>query len=457
MKDLMDIARDYLHKLAALGYDAYIVGGAVRDILRGVEVSDVDIATNCPIKVLDSNFTTFDIGKSRDFGILLVRYEGEHFETAQFRSDGRYEDGRRPDKVEIVGDIFQDLTRRDFTVNAMAMDMAGRVIDPVGGQCDIQAKLIRAVGNPMVRFGEEDHLRMVRAARFGAMEGFTIEEKTRLAIRRLSFLVHKVSKERMYLELVKAASKSGMEFSRFISLLDRLKLLSKILPEVHAMKYFDHDMRWHPEGPTVMAHTLKALEVSGDSPWLSKMAILFHDIGKCICFDEVKHGYKFSYPRHEHGSAMLARQICERLKFSIDGTEGIVFAAENHMKFHSILKMRPAKIARLVSNPYFDTLADVCYADEFARGEKYQRHDQFQAALDRAHEIRDKWETRIIDSKIKLVDGNRIMEVLDIKPGPLVGEIKSEVEDSILNEEIDPDDTKTVHQLILRAFLIKGD
>jgi len=439
MKNLMDTAIDYLKHLNNLGYDAFIVGGAVRDILRGVEVSDVDVATNCPMDFLSKKFTTHNIGESKDHGILAVLYKGEVFETAQFRSDGNYKDGRRPDKIEIVGDIYQDLTRRDFTVNALAMDKESVIIDIVDGEGDIKDKVIKAVGDPMVRFSE-DHLRMMRLARFGAMEGFTVARETKLAARRLSHLIRTVSKERIRMELVKAARKSGIEFSRFITLLDQLKLLSKVLPEVHALKYFHQDMEHHPEGPTVLMHTLRAVELLGkDKSEYSKLATLFHDIGKAICFDDDTYGYKLRYPRHEHGSKKLVEQICERLKFSKYHTNQLVFVAENHMKFHKLLEMKPSKVARLVNNPLFNILVDACYADEFSRKEKFIKKEEWNAALDRIYEIKERWENRTVNNKINLVSGDTIMEVLDIRPGP------------------DPDDTKIIHDLILRSFLIKEE
>jgi len=458
MEDLMNVAIDYLCMLNNLGYDAYIVGGAVRDKLRGMEVYDVDVATNCPMHVLEKNLNTHDIGKSKDFGILLVLYKKYQFETAQFRTESGYSDGRRPDKVKIADNILSDLSRRDFTVNAMALDKDGIIIDPFGGQKDLQNKLIRSVGNPMARF-DEDRLRMIRAARFGAMEGFSIERDTRLAIRRLAFFIDRVSKERVRMELVKAAdlSKPGKEFAKFIQLLDRLNLLSKILPEVHAMKYFKQDLTHHPEAPDTLGHTLKAIELLEFKPWQSKIATLFHDIGKTRTFDDQKEGKTFTYYRHEIESANLTRQICERLKFSSYHTEQLIFAVENHMKFQRLASMKPSKVARIVNSPHFETLVDVCYADEFARREKFIKKEEFQAALNRAYEVKEKWENRVINSNITLVSGKLIMEVLGIRPGKSVGRVKRIVEDAIINQDIDPDDTKTIHDIILKAFLLKEE
>lgn len=457
MKNLMDTAIEYLCDIASLGYEAFIVGGAVRDSLLGKDVSDIDIATDCPIEILEKNFNTHDIGRSKDFGILVVLYKGYSFETAQLRTETSYSDGRRPDKVELVGDIYQDLARRDFTINAMAMSLYRVIIDPYNGQRDLERKLIRAVGDPMVRFSE-DYLRMMRAARFGAMEGFSIERDTRLAIRRLAPLVNKVVSERIRMELIKAAdiSKPGTEFARFILTLDRLKLLSKILPEVHALKYLNHDLRWHPEGLSVFNHVIRALELMEFKPWESKLATLFHDIGKSYYFDDSKYTWKLTYHKHEKGSAEMTRSICERLKFSSYHTEQLVFAVANHMKFHILLDMKPSKISRIISSPYFETLVDVCYADEFARGETFQRPGKFWAALNRANEIKTQWEKRIA-GPAKLVSGKTIMNILGIRPGPTVGRVKRIVEDAIIDQNVDLNNQKTIYNLILRSFLIKEE
>lgn len=444
----LETGKSLLAEIESLGdYRAYIVGGAARDVLMGREPDDVDVATNCPMEVLEKNFRTFNIGRSKDFGILAVIHLGEPFEVAQFRADGEYSDGRRPDKVKIVGDFESDAARRDFTINSLGMDSKGLTIDHHDGIADLNRKLIRAVGDPIERFSE-DHLRMMRAARFASMEGFKIEKRTRRAIRRLFRLINRVTPERIRMELIKAAKKSGKQFARFVLLMDDLKLLNQILPEVAAMKYFRHDLQHHPEGPTVFDHTTACLETMEDADYLSKLGALFHDIGKCVSFQEDKYGWKMTYHRHERYSAPMAEDICDRLRFSLFEKSAISFAALNHMKFHKILEMKPSKIARLVNSPHFETLADVARADEFSRGEKFMYRGQFEKVIERVHEVRERWENRIINSSIKLVDGHRIIELTGLE-GKAIGDVKKAVEDRIMDERLDPENTELIDGIIL--------
>lgn len=437
-----------IEKLAA--YNAYIVGGAVRDLHLGKPIKDVDITTNCPMDVLLKSFHTFEIGKSKSFGILGVAFEGEIFEVAQFRIDGDYKDGRRPESVEIVSDAENDMLRRDFTVNALAMDKYGQIFDVVNGIQDIEDKIIRAVGSPEERF-QEDHVRMMRAARFGSIEGFKIEKETRKYIRRLSPLIHKVTPERISLELMAAANNDGSQFARFILLLDDLKLLSKILPEVHTLKYFRHDLEHHPEGPTVFDHVIKCLEIMEDRGCISKLAALFHDVGKAISFQE-KHGWKLSFHGHAKAGANLTKQILTRLKFSRSKAEAIVYAVGNHMKFHKLLEMTPAKVARMVTHQYFPILVDISWADEFSRGETFMYHGEFDDRLKKAIEVRKQWEKKLTPTSTKIVDGKRVMELLNIGPGREVGKIKRKVEDKIINDGLDPDDEVLIDRLIVEIW-----
>jgi poly(A) polymerase len=432
-----------------LGFEAYIVGGAVRDIVMNVTPHDFDIATNCPMDVLEENFETYDIGQSKDFGIKLVRFEGVSFEVAQYRTDEEYKDGRHPDKVKFVSNIKDDVLRRDFTINALVMDTNGTVIDYVGGVEDIENKLIRAVGNPYRRF-HEDRLRMMRAARFAARTKFKIEKETARAIKRLSKLIHTVTKERLRMEILKAANRSGEEFARFIEEMDGLKLLSKVMPEVSNMKYYRHNLQHHPEGPTVFDHIMECLKITGEVGYKSMMAILLHDIGKPVTFAEIDGRPRYYY--HADKGAKLVADFCNRLKFSEYNKHHLVFATLNHMKFHDILKMRPSKIARLANSPFWETLVDVARADEFSRGEKFKYRGEFEKELARAIEIKEQWESRVINQSIKIVDGNKVMELTGLEPSREVGLIKKAVEDKIIDEGLDPDDQKLIDKLIMEEY-----
>jgi len=441
-------ARLILEKIEKAGYSAFIVGGAVRDLLMDREIDDVDLTTNCPVKILEEMFITYDIGKSRDFGILSIVGDHGAYETAQFRTDGKYKDGRRPENVKIAGSFREDAFRRDFTINAMGIDKKGNLFDYVGGRGDILCRKIRAVGDPVIRF-TEDHLRMIRASRFAAKTGFSIERNTRIAIRRLFKLINNVKAERIRLEIIKAAKLGGKAFANFILQLDNLKLLSQILPEVSNLKYFIHNLRHHPEGKDVFTHVIRCLEVSEDVDYLSLLSSLFHDIGKGISWQE-KGSFAPSYHRHERSGADLTQGICERLKFSLYETRAMVFAVKNHMKFFEMCDMKPSKIARLVSEEHFDILKNVSHADQFSRGEEFMYYNQFDEYLAKAMELKNKWENKTIDHKLKLVDGKRIMELLNIQPSPLVGEIKREVEEYIIDNSIDADDKERTDEIILK-------
>lgn len=430
------------------GYKAYIVGGAARDIvLHKKAISDYDIATNCPIEKLEQMFHTHDIGQSRNFGILSVESDGSYFDVAQFRKDGEYENGRHPKDVRLVDELKEDIERRDFTINALALDKEGMIIDYVNGMHDIRNKIVRAVGDPIKRF-EEDHLRMIRAVRFGAMEGFIIEPRTEKAIIKMSKSIRDVTPQRIRLELIKAAEKDGETFATFIDFLEHLTLLQHILPEVSNLKQMYHKPEHHPEGLTVFDHVIKCLEISNDD-YLSHLAILFHDVGKAATMAMNDNGP--SYHCHAHVGAKIVEAICDRLKFSSFQTDALVYAAKDHMKWNKILEMKPAKITRMLNSPHFEVLVNVCRADEFSRGEKFMHKGQFEKQLERALEIKTKWEDRIVDHKLKLVDGERIMALTEIKPSPLVGKIKREVEDLIINEEIDPGDQDKIDKLIVEV------
>jgi len=429
-------AVDLLKKINSFGYESYIVGGAPRDLSMGLEPKDIDIATNCPIEILQKKFETYEIGQSKAFGLILVMYKSFLYEVAQFRKEAEY-DGFRPKKVKLVKSIEIDVYRRDFTVNALVMNADGNIIDYVGSHKDISKKIIRTVGDPHQRF-EEDYVRMIRAARFASMDGFSIETYTRRAIRQQFRNINYVKPERIRIELIKAAEHGGKRFAQFILLLDDLKLLAQILPEVAATKYFRHDLHHHPEGPTVFTHSIECLKIMKYTNPIGLIATLLHDIGKCIAFQEDKYWWKFTYHGHASVGARMAVDIARRLKFNVWNTNEIEYAIKNHMKFHNILDMKPSKIARIVNSPHFEILKEVAWADEFSRGEAFAYYGEFDTKMKRINDIKEKWENKKINSTVKIVDGNRIMMLLNLKPGPEVGKIKKDVEDYIIDNGLEP-------------------
>ncbi len=219
-------ARILLTRLQARGYGAYIVGGAVRDMLRGATPHDYDIATSAvpaQIRAVFTDLRTYDTGAAH--GTVGVIYDGKTYEITTFRRDGAYSDGRRPDAVEFTGDLCEDLARRDFTVNAMAMDADGRVCDPFSGKADLSARRIRCVGDPDRRFAE-DGLRLLRALRLAAQLDFTIEANTAQAMRRQAARLGRVSAERKWTEL-SALLKTGQAGTKTAGFPD---LLAQVVP-----------------------------------------------------------------------------------------------------------------------------------------------------------------------------------------------------------------------------------
>jgi tRNA nucleotidyltransferase/poly(A) polymerase len=387
-----------------------------------------------PIDKLDNMYKTYDIGKSKNFGIIIVRKGSDSFEVAQFRKDGKYLDGRRPEKVEITGSLKADVKRRDFTINSMGIDADGKIYDYFDGRKDIQNKVIKAVGNPEDRFAE-DYLRMLRAARFASRLGFELEKKTGKAIKKLSPNIKKLKPERVQEELLKAAKQSGDKFADYIIMLDKLKILKFILPEVMNLKWFEHNLEHHPEG-NVWDHTIAALRQSSTTDPIKNLAILLHDIGKGVTLSH--EGGLPRYLNHAKIGMDLVNEIAKRLKMSNNDKKALLFAVGNHMRFLEILNMKPSKVAKLVSDENWDVLLVVANADWFSRGpgKTKKDKDEFEKIVDRAIEIKNKYGLGKVKQRLKIVDGNTVMKITGLSPGPKVGDIIKQVTAWVLDNDI---------------------
>jgi len=434
---MLNSAVKILQKINKKGYKAYIVGGVVRDIILGQKPHDVDVATNMPMDEISKLWKTFDIGKSKDFGIVVIKEGGFQFELAQFRNDGKYLDGRKPESVKITGSFKDDAGRRDFTINAMAIDKEGNIVDYFDGKKDIKNKLLRTVGDPFKRFGE-DHLRMMRAARFSSKLGFEIEKGTKKAAQKLSDKILELSPERIKDEILKAAAQSGDKFADYILELDKLKILKHILPEVLNLKFWRENLSHHPEtrgsGGTVWSHTIEALRKSNTFDPIANLSILLHDVGKGVTFSQSEGLPK--YLGHAKASMDLVDSIADRLKMSNKERQSLIFAVGNHMKFHNILKMKPSKIAKLVNDENWDVLVAVAHADEFARGDTFMHAGEFEKIVDKAIKIKEKFGMPIVNKQLKLVDGNHVMDITGLKSGKKVGDIIRQTTVWILDNEI---------------------
>ncbi len=426
---------------------SYVVGGAVRDIVLGQDFDDIDIATNVPMETTESLFDTHDIGKNKDFGIVVVRYKGEDYEIANFREDGKYLDGRRPEDVKIVADFKGDASRRDFTINAMGIDKDGNISDYFDGQKDIQDKVIKTVGDPERRFGE-DYLRMLRAPRFASRLGFQIDKKTMKAIQSNSEKIKNIASERVMKELVKMAKQSGSKFAEAIMILKEAGLLEHILPEVFQMDDFEHSVEHHPEG-NVLQHTLEALKSSDSNDPIVNLSILLHDVGKITTHEKDPETGVHHYFGHAHEAKELIERIADRLKIDNKTKEAMLFSAMNHMKMHDILKMSNKKIMDLVGNDNYPILKAVAQADAKARGDIYD-DTEWQKMMDKIDDLSARYEGLDAINKVKkIVNGRRVMELRGItKPGPEIGKVINQTVDWILDSDIDLNDDKLIDDYI---------
>ncbi len=362
-------------RLREFGYGAYFAGGCVRDLLLGRTPEDFDIATAATPDVVQSAFPRAEaIGAH--FGVILVidEQEGRRIatEVATFRSDGAYSDGRRPDAVRFSTDPAEDVQRRDFTINGLLLDplafergdpLPNCILDVVGGQEDLKAGIIRAIREPSLRFAE-DKLRMLRAVRFAARLGFTIEPRTFTAIQQQATSIHQVSCERTRDELTKILTEGAAR--RGFELLDEAGLLLEVLPEVAQMKGVDQPPQFHPEGD-VWVHTLMLLDhlpvgVSATLAW----GMLLHDIGKPPTFtppNPKRPDDRIRFNGHVDVGVAMARTILNRLRFSNDECTLILALIKHHMQFGDVQKMKQSTLKRFLRLPQFNEHLALHYAD----------------------------------------------------------------------------------------------
>ena len=446
-------ALEILDTINSKGKEALIVGGAVRDIILGKEPHDVDIATNMDMDDVADLFKSFDIGSSKDFGIVAVPYKGFTFEIAHYREEFGTSDARHPDEVRDVDSFEKDSARRDITINSLGLDVDGTIIDYQGGLNDIKNGLVRAVGDPDERI-KEDALRVIRALRFAAKFGFDIEDNTKRAIRELGHMLFRdeenpdktgVSAERLHDELFKMAESGGPALADFLEKLDETDLLDKFLPEVKAMQGVEQQPEHHPEGD-VSQHVLAALRASKvKGKPITTLAILFHDIGKpgtyaltpTAKYPDGKH----TFYGHDRFGVDVFRKIANRLKFSNDEKNAIAWVIDNHMKPYKSHEMKPSKLLALKNNEYWPELQEVLYADIHSRGTE----GEFAKGPEDYDNIMKDFETRTaglgdaeeVKNKLKgMVDGRLVMKLTGAT-GPEIGRIKNATTEWILNDRPD--------------------
>ncbi|MGI6348076.1 MAG: CCA tRNA nucleotidyltransferase [Patescibacteria group bacterium] len=423
-----------LKKIEKAGFEAYIVGGTVRDLLMGKIPSDIDLTSSAKPEEILALFP--EAKYENDFGTVILAHKDETgkvlavFEITTYRSEGQYRDHRRPDELKFEEDLDLDLRRRDFTVNAMALGLTKRskyssqelkfdwgtmeLVDLFGGLKDIKLKVIRAVGEPLDRF-KEDALRMMRAIRFSSQLAFSLEPKTERAILRMAGSLKFISAERVRDELIKILA-SDRAYEGIVYLI-KTKLLQYIIPELLAG---DKVKQNHHHVYTVLKHNLLSLKHCPSSKWQVRLAALLHDIGKPSSLKIINNQRTFY--NHEYVGAKLTKKIMTRLKFSNNDIEMVVNLVRNHMFYYNVGEVSAASVRRLIAKTGRENLKDLIdlrVADRLGSGTPkampYKlRHLQY---------MMEKVQNDPVSVKMLKINGDIMIEELGMKPGPKMGAI----------------------------------
>ena len=414
------LARTVIAKLRGGGHQAYLVGGCVRDLLLGAKPQDFDISTDArPDRIMGLFPNSGRVGAH--FGVVLVRDVFAQVEVATFRSDNEYTDGRRPDGVHFETDPRQDVMRRDFTINGLMMDPdTGSVLDYVSGRADLERRVLRAIGDPAIRF-REDHLRLLRAVRFAARLGFAIDPPTFEAMRRDHALIRKVSAERVRDEIERILTEGGAR--RGFELLDQSGLLAEILPEVAAMKGVEQPPEYHPEGD-VWTHTLQLLENLKHPTVVLALGALLHDVGKPPTFRVAD---RIRFDGHVEEGVHMARAILGRLRFSRDESERVEALVENHMRFKDVRHMKESTLKRFLRMPDFQEHLELHRLDCLASNRNLENYKLAKHKLEEFSEEHLK-PTPLITGAELIGEG--------YEPGPLFSKMLAAVEDAQLEGRI---------------------
>jgi len=395
------------------GYTAYLAGGCVRDLIMGVQPHDFDIATNAkPEQVIGLFKSTIGVGKS--FGVIKVKIENDWFEVATFRTDGFYADRRHPESVEF-SDAETDARRRDFTINALFYDPISSVFhDFVDGRKDIEHRVVRCVGSPQKRFGE-DPLRMLRAVRFSGKLEFNIEKETQNAIKENAPAITAVSQERIRDELTRILLESAMA-GRSLAKMDDLELLPHILPEVVLMKGRKQSVRSHPEGD-VFSHTIKMLDLMKTDNTVLAYSVLLHDIAKRST-DDAECGAD-----HALNGALMAEKILKRLRFSGSTVLDVTHCIRGHSILWHARDLSRSELIRMICDDIFFVRLELHRLDISAGSGDADSYDYLKQALEEMEhrKLPEPW-----------IKGEDLIS-LGIQEGPAFGNLIKELYDAQLN------------------------
>ncbi|HEV2330171.1 MAG TPA: CCA tRNA nucleotidyltransferase [Verrucomicrobiae bacterium] len=417
------IAKRIVARLQKAGFAAFWVGGCVRDFLLGRDPWDIDIATDARPEQIERLFArTVPVGKK--FGVVVVVEKNHDFQVATFRSEEDYRDGRRPEKV-VFGNARADALRRDFTVNALFYDpVSNTTHDWVGGQEDLRAKIIRTIGLPEERFGE-DHLRLLRAIRFAAQLNFEIEPGTYAAVKKLAQKIRLISSERVRDELLKLFRPPHA--ARGLDLLRDSGLMEQVLPDLGPTLTCAQSAQYHPEG-NVYNHIRLMLEhLPAEAPAPLPWAVILHDIGKPPTASADAATGMIHFYGHEKVGAEMARQILSRLRFPKKEIDAIVTCVRQHMQFKDVKQMRKATLRRMLMRETFPLELQLHQLDCLG---SHRSLEHYSFLVEQVKELKKKSHIRP-----PLLTGDDLI-ALGMKPGPNMGTLLHEIRDKQLAEEL---------------------
>jgi poly(A) polymerase len=416
-------ALEIVRRLQSAGFAAFWVGGCVRDFLLGREPQDFDIATDAKPEQVEKLFKR-TVAVGRKFGVMVVVEGGHQFQVATFRAEADYQDGRRPEKI-IFANAEADAQRRDFTVNGLFYDpLTKKIHDWVGGEKDLRAKIIRTIGKPEERFGE-DHLRLLRAVRFAAQLGFEIEPKTFAAVKKLAPKIGLISAERIRDELLKLFR--SPHAARGLVLLRESGLLEHILPELAATIDCEQSPDFHPEG-SVFNHICLMLEkLPPDSNELLPWSVLLHDIAKPVTAERDAKTGAIHFYGHEKIGAEMARAILNRLRFPKKQIDEIVACVLHHMQFKDVKQMRKSTLRRLLLRETFPLELELHKLDCLGSHGDLELYDFL---VQQAEELKKQPAIRP-----QLLTGNDLI-ALGMKPGKELGAMLHEIREKQLQDEL---------------------
>ncbi len=408
-------------------YQIFIVGGAVRNLLLNKEITNWDFTTNATPEQIQKLFP--DAFYNNIYGTVSVPQNKIIYEITPFRKESGYSDMRHPEKVEWANTIDEDLSRRDFTINAIAYD-GKNITDPYDGQKDLTNKLIKAVGNPDTRFNE-DALRLLRAIRFASELGFLIEDKTRDSIQKNASLITKISAERIRDEFLKILESDHP--AEGILFLRSTGLLSNILPEVNDCFTIPQKSPKRHHVYDVGTHLIMALKHCPSKDPITRFATLIHDIGKAKTFHKDEKTGLITFYNHEVVGKKQAEIIADRFKLANKQKDKLVTLVAEHQFTVSEIQTDKAvrRFIRGVTKDYLKDMLDLRTGDRIGSGATPSswRLDLFKKRLDEVQ----KQPFQIKDLKI---NGGDVMKILKIKPGPKVGEVLKKLFDQVVDKKI---------------------